>query len=351
MTVRSRYDDAIAAGVVTADSAQLSAVVLLDDILLAVNAPPKRRLFRNRPEPLPGAYLWGGVGVGKSMLMDMLYEEVVAAKERWHFHAFMQWVHSELNIARKSGADDAIAPVVRSLAGRIRFLAFDEMQIKDIADAMIVGRLFEGMLNAGISIVTTSNRPPDDLYKNEINRHLFEPFIDLIKERLTVHQLVGSNDYRQGRSVGVKRYFTPANAWARAELQRIWDKRTKGQAGPKTIKVQGRSVVLKEVYDRAARASFSDLCSAALGAADYLAIAKEVDEIFITDIPRLSRDNFNEAKRFVTLIDALYEAKVVLFASAADEPERLYVEGAGRFEFDRSSSRLREMQSDGWGQQ
>lgn len=349
MTVRLRYEAAVKDGLVRSDPAQLGAIAILDDIRTAIDAPVKRRLFRSKPDLLPGAYLWGGVGVGKSMLMDMLFAEVAAPKERWHFHAFMQWVHAEMNEARKSGVDDAIAPVVKKLAGRLRFLAFDEMQIKDIADAMIVGRLFEGMFNAGIAIVTTSNRPPDDLYKNEINRHLFLPFIDLIKDRLVVHKLDGDSDYRRGREIGDTSYFVPADGWARDELQRIWDKLTGGTSEPLVLTVKGREVPLPAHANGIARCSFFDLCGKPLGAADYLAIADAVDVLIIEDIPRLSRNNFNEAKRFVILIDALYEAKVRLFASAAAAPELLYVEGAGRFEFDRTASRLQEMQAADWG--
>ncbi|CAG0911140.1 unnamed protein product, partial [Cyprideis torosa] len=180
--------------------------------------PVKRGLFRKAPPPIMGLYMWGGVGRGKSMLMDLLFEAVEVPKQRSHFHAFMQWVHAEMNAARKMGVDDAIAPVAAKLASDGRFLAFDEMQISDITDAMIVGRLFEALFEAGVVIVTTSNRHPNDLYKNGLNRALFVPFIDLIRDRLEVHELVSPTDYRQGRLAGTPTYFTPVNAEARAEI-------------------------------------------------------------------------------------------------------------------------------------
>tara|TARA_B110000908_G_scaffold58553_1_gene71200 strand:- start:278 stop:904 length:627 start_codon:yes stop_codon:yes gene_type:complete len=184
------YAVAVADGSLREDAAQLVSLPQLERIRAAMAAPVQRvGLFCKAPEPTRGLYMWGGVGRGKSMLMDLLYDAVEAPKQRSHFHAFMQMVHAEMAIARKDGVSDAIAPVAAKLASEIRFLAFDEMQITDITDAMIVGRLFEGLFAAGVVIVTTSNRVPDDLYKNGLNRALFTPFIGLIKDRMVVHSL------------------------------------------------------------------------------------------------------------------------------------------------------------------
>ncbi|WP_322894448.1 MULTISPECIES: cell division protein ZapE [unclassified Yoonia] len=349
MTLQDDYAAAVAAGRLTADPVQQAALPELERIRAALAVPVKTGFFRKAPPPIMGLYLWGGVGRGKSMLMDMLYAAVDAPKERWHFHAFMQWVHAEIALARKDGVDDAIAPVAAKLAGRVRFLAFDEMQISDITDAMIVGRLFTALIAAGVVVVTTSNRPPDDLYLNGLNRQHFLPFIALVKDRMVVHELASAVDYRQDRLSGSPSYFTPINADSRAAITAIWDSFSQGQSEALVLHVKGREVVLPHFHNGVARARFYDLCGRPLGAADYLALADAVRVLILEDIPALSRSNFNEAKRFVTLIDSLYEAKVRLICSAAASPEMLYLEGEGTFEFERTASRLREMQSDGWG--
>ena len=350
MTLQDDYATAVAAGKLTADPVQEAALQELERIRAALALPVKTGFFRKAPPPIMGLYLWGGVGRGKSMLMDMLFAAVAAPKERWHFHAFMQWVHAEIALARKDGVDDAIAPVAAKLAGRVRFLAFDEMQISDITDAMIVGRLFTALIGAGVVVVTTSNRPPGDLYLNGLNRQHFLPFIALLNEKLVVHELASAVDYRQDRLAGSPSYFTPINAASRAAIDGIWDSFSHGQSDALVLHVKGREVVLPRFHNGVARARFYDLCGKPLGAADYLALADAVRVLILEDIPALSRSNFNEAKRFVTLVDALYEAKVQLICSAAASPEMLYLEGEGTFEFERTASRLREMQSDGWGQ-
>ncbi|MBQ2261259.1 MAG: AFG1 family ATPase [Loktanella sp.] len=349
MTLQEKYAASVAAGTLTADPVQETALPELERIRAALAVPVKTGFFRKAPAPIPGLYLWGGVGRGKSMLMDMLYDAVEAPKQRRHFHAFMQWVHAEIALARKDGVDDAIAPVAAKLAGEVRFLAFDEMQISDITDAMIVGRLFTALIAAGVVVVTTSNRPPDDLYLNGLNRQLFLPFIALLKQKLVVHELASDTDYRQDRLAGSPSYFTPINSESRAAINEIWNSLSNGQSEPLVLHVKGREVALPLFHNGVARAKFYDLCGKPLGAADYLALADAVRVLILEDIPALSRSNFNEAKRFVTLIDALYEAKVRLICSAAASPEMLYLEGEGTFEFERTASRLREMQSDGWG--
>ncbi len=347
-TVQEAYQAAVAAGRLRPDDAQIAVLPELERIRAGLEVPVKRGLFRKAPEPIKGLYMWGGVGRGKSMLMDLMYDLVSVPKQRRHFHAFMQWVHTELDAARKTGVQDALAPVAAKLAGEVRFLAFDEMQITDITDAMLVGRLFDALFAAGVTVVTTSNRPPDDLYKDGLNRQLFLPFIALIKDRLVVHELVSPTDYRQDRLAGAQSYFAPADEAARAAISEIWAHLSDGVAEPLVLHVKGREVVLPHFHNGVARAKFFDLCGKPLGPADYLALADAVRVLILEDIPRLSRHNFNEAKRFVTLSDALYEAKVQLIASAAAEPEMLYVEGTGTFEFERTASRLREMQSVEW---
>lgn len=348
MTVQQAYQAAVDSGTLQSDDAQLAVLPELERVRAALSKPVKRGLFRKTPDAVRGLYMWGGVGRGKSMLMDLLYDQVDAPKQRRHFHAFMQWVHAEMTLARKRGVDDAITPVAEKLAGAVRFLAFDEMQITDITDAMLVGRLFEALFAAGVVVVTTSNRPPDDLYKDGLNRQLFTPFIALIKDKMVVHELASATDYRQDRLAGTETYFTPNDASARAAIDQVWTGLSEGKSEALTLHVKGREVVLPQFHNGVARVKFFDLCGKPLGAADYLALAEAVRVLILEDIPALSRHNFNEAKRFVTLIDALYEGKVQLICSAAAIPEMLYVEGTGTFEFERTASRLREMQSDDW---
>ncbi|MEM9550844.1 MAG: cell division protein ZapE [Pseudomonadota bacterium] len=348
--VTELYSTRVAQGGLRTDPAQEAVLPEFDRILDALSQPVKRGFFRKAPEPPKGLYLWGGVGRGKSMLMD-LFVDIATTRvrsRRVHFHAFMQEIHAAMHLARQKGVDDAIAPVAAEVSTDVRLLAFDEMQITDITDAMIVGRLFQALFAAGTVVVTTSNRVPDDLYKDGLNRQLFLPFIDLIKDRMVIWQLASETDYRQNRLSGAPVYFTPSGRDAREAMDGIWNDLTGGPATSHTLHVKGREVIIPAFRNGVARATFYDLCGKALGPADYLALAQTVRVLLLDDIPRLSRSNFNEAKRFVTLIDALYEAKVRLICSAAAEPEMLYIEGEGLFEFERTASRLREMQSADW---
>jgi len=334
------------------DPAQLAVLDELEHIRSQLEkAQPKRGFFKRKmPTPVQGLYLWGGVGRGKSMMMDLFVEHLdIPEKRRVHFHAFMQEIHSAMHEVRKTGVDDAIAPIATEIAADLRLLAFDEMQITDITDAMIVGRLFEKLFEAGVTVVTTSNRPPDDLYKDGLNRQLFLPFIDLLEQQLKVMELISPTDYRQDRLSGSQVYFTPINAESRAAIDKIWQDMTGGQAAPHHLTVKSRTVSIPAFHNGVARARFHDLCGQPLGPADFLALAAAVRVLVLEDIPQLGRSNFNEAKRFVTLIDALYEAKVRLVASAAASPEMLYIEGEGSFEFERTASRMREMQAEDWG--
>ena len=349
-SVLDLYEARIAAGTVQRDRAQSAVLPEFERLRSALVAPMRKGLFRRSPDPVRGLYLWGGVGRGKSMLMDLFVETLgdVPAR-RVHFHAFMQEIHAAMHAARQRGVDDAIAPVAAEVVKTVRLLAFDEMQITDITDAMIVGRLLEALFAGGVTVVTTSNRPPDDLYKDGLNRQLFVPFIELIKERMVIWEVTGAEDHRRNRLEGEAVYFTPLGPAARARMDRVWQDLAGGAGSALVLTVAGRSVTIPAVRNGVGRARFYELCGHALGPADYLAIASALRVLLLDDIPRLSRSNFNEAKRFVTLVDTLYEAKVRLICSAAAEPEMLYVEGEGAFEFARTASRLREMLSDGWG--
>jgi cell division protein ZapE len=356
-TLTQIHEALVSEGRLRADPAQHAVLPVLETLRLWLEENADRKvglfagLFARPPVPPPGLYLWGGVGRGKSMLMDLFVENTaIAQKRRVHFHAFMQEIHHGMHEARKQGVEDALAPVADGITRDVRLLAFDEMQINDITDAMIVGRLFEKLFAAGVVIVTTSNRPPDDLYKTGLNRALFLPFIALLQEKLRVVELESPTDYRQHRFAGTQVYFHPAGS-ARGILSTIWNDLTGSAAGEALhLPVNGRKVEIPRFANGVGHATFWDLCAKPLGPGDFLAIAATCRVLILEDIPQLSAANYNEAKRFVTLIDALYEARVRLIASAADVPERLYIEGTGSFEFERTASRLREMQGADWGQ-
>ncbi len=352
--VTAAYRALIASEHLSRDPAQEAVLNQLDYIAAELKSAPQKGgslgwMFAKKAEPVRGLYMWGGVGRGKSMLMDLFHEATGLDKSRRiHFHAFMQEVQTALHKARQTGVDDAIRPVAEDMAAGLRLLCLDEMQITDIADAMIVGRLFERLFEAGVTVVTTSNRPPTDLYKDGLNRALFVPFINLISEKMDVLELSSPTDWRQDRLEGAKTYFHPADAKARAEVELLWSDFARGGAHPLVLKVKGREVTIPAFANGVARAQFYELCGQPLGPADYLALADAVRVLILEDIPRLSSENYNQARRFVTLIDALYEAKTRLIATAADLPEQLYIEGEGSFEFARTASRLREMQSAQW---
>ena len=357
MGVTAAYEAKLASGALRPDPAQAAAAGELARVEAALGTAPDtarsgrlRGLFRRRSEPVKGLYLWGGVGRGKSMLMDLFFaESPVGRKRRVHFHAFMQEVQGALHEARRAGAEDAILPVAETIVSEVRLLCFDEMQITDIADAMIVGRLFEKLFEGGVCVVTTGNRHPDELYRDGLNRNLFLPFIDILKQNMVVHEVGSATDYRQGRLEGHKAYFTPIDEAAEMAISRIWTDLVGQRGEPLVLHNKGREVVIPEYWGGVARADFRALCGQPLGPGDYLLIAQALRVLILKDVPRLSAAAQNEAKRFVTLIDALYEAKVKLIVSAAAEPEMLYVAGKGAFEFARTASRLREMMSAGWG--
>ena len=342
------YDGLVTSGEIFRNEAQISVLPHLDALKTELEQPVKKSLFRKASPPPKGLYIWGGVGTGKSFLMDLFAANVDVPARRVHFHAFMQEVQNALHIARAASEQDALNVVARNLSKGLRLLALDEMQIKDIADAMIVGRLFTLMREDGVVCVTTSNRPPDDLYKDGLNRQLFLPFIAYLKEHLIVHDMQSETDFRQNRMSGAQVYFTPLNSLSSQGVEELWRDLTGGRDIRHSLQVKGRSLDIPRYHNGVGRLSFYDLCGKPLGPADYLTLAEALRVIVIDDIPQLGRHNFNEAKRFVTLIDALYESKTRLICSAAALPEMLYLEGEGVFEFERTASRLREMQSADW---
>lgn len=316
-----------------------------------------RKLFqfgakKKRGEVPSGLYMYGGVGRGKSMLMDLFYDTApVDRKRRIHFHQFMLEVHADAHAFRQKTkgekeATDPIPPIADRVAGQATLLCFDEFQVSDVADAMILGRLFTALFERGVVVVSTSNRPPDDLYKDGLNRQLFLPFIELLKQKLDVLHLDSQTDYRMDRLNQMPVYVTPLGPEADAALEKDFQALTEGEEPtPATIEVQGRRTTVPRAAKGVAFIGFPDFCGRPLGAADYLALAAEFHTVILADVPKMTREKRNEAKRFVTLIDALYEHRTKLICSAGATPDELYPSGDGSFEFHRTASRLMEMQS------
>ena len=359
----SRYRTLIQSGTIRADPAQRAAVEKLQLLHMRLkDYDPELgkqvalgwfgfgRKAAKADKVLTGLYLFGGVGRGKSMLMDLFFGGApVEAKRRVHFHAFMQEVHTGVHQARQAGATDPIMPVAETVAAQAILLCFDEFQVTDITDAMILGRLFEALFARHVVVVATSNRPPDDLYKDGLNRAIFLPFIQMLKDRVDLVELDTPVDYRQGQESEALSYFTPLGPAAQAAMGAAWRRETGGEpAAPVTLSIHGRRIRIDRATDEVGRASFEELCEKPLGPSDYLAIAERFPTFFIDAIPQLKWSQNNEAKRFVTLIDAFYEAKVRLYCSAEVPPEEIFTEGAGAFEFARTASRLAEMQSSTW---
>ncbi|MEL6323540.1 MAG: cell division protein ZapE [Pseudomonadota bacterium] len=358
---RSRYEALIADGSLAPDPAQAALVEALQSLNDKLTTPARWGLFRRTPEPIRGLYVWGGVGRGKSMLMDLFFEAVsLPEKRRVHFHVFMRETHAFLAYWRgltqserrrsqwrvKGAGDDPIQPAAAKIAAHARLLCFDEFQVTQIADAMILGRLFEALVDRGVTVVATSYRPPDDLYKDGLNRSLFLPFIERLKDACDVIHLVSGKDYRLERLSEAPLWQSPLGTEADAAMERMWQSLTLGAApSAEELDVDGRILRVPCAAAGCARFSFDDLCAQPLGAGDYLAIAEAFHTILVENIPKLRPENRNEAARFVTLIDTLYEARTKLVASAAAEPESLYPEGDGAFEFERTASRLHEMRS------
>jgi cell division protein ZapE len=355
--LRARYDRLVAAGELRADADQLIAVDRLTALADAFAHPPKLGLvdrLRGRKPPAPrGVYLWGGVGRGKSMLMDLFYEGVaVTPKRRVHFHEFMMEVHERLRVERARELGDPIAPVAAAIAAEARLLCFDEMVVNNMADAAILSRLFTALIDHGVTVVATSNRPPSELYKDGLNRELFLPFIALLEQRLDVLPLNGPTDYRLQRLGGFPTWYVPNGPAATEALSRAFFRLTdyppddRAHVPSADISVPGgRTLHVPKALKGVAVFSFKRLCSEARGAADYLAIARRFHTVILVGVPVMGPERRNEAARFVTLIDELYEHRVKLLASADAEPEGLYPAGDGSFEFARTVSRLMEMRS------
>lgn len=358
------YQDLVSSGKINADPAQARAMALLntlgEDLLSYSNQMGKQGwaarlgLGGKKQKPPKGLYLWGGVGRGKSMIMDLFFDHVpIENKQRVHFHAFMQEVHRRIHAFREaqkagkvSDGKDPVPALARVIHERAWLLCFDEFHVTDIADAMILGRLFEAFFDLGMVVVTTSNRHPKDLYKDGLQRERFLPFIDLIQDRMNVYEVSAVRDYRLERLQGMEAYITPNGVKASSKLEQDFESLTIGaQPRPMGLDVNGRVVEIPRTAEGVAIMDFADMCAKPLGPGDYLAVARRFHTVILKDIPKLGPHNRDVAKRFVTLVDALYEAKTNLICSAAVAPNELYTEGDGAFEFERTVSRLMEMQS------
>jgi len=355
--VARRYAALVEAGELRPDPDQAEAAERLDRLVEEVDVPAAlsmwQRITGDRASAPRGVYLWGGVGRGKSMLMDLAFASLhSSAKRRVHFHEFMLEVHDRLRVERAREAGDPIAPVAAAIAGDTRLLAFDELVVSNPADAMILSRLLGQLLDQEVTIVATSNRPPTDLYKGGLNRELFLPFIDTITRELDVVGLNGPVDYRLERLGGFPTWHVPNGPEASAALSAAFFRLTdyppedRANVPSEELPVQGgRSLHVRKSLKGVAVFSFKRLCGEPRGAPDYLAIARRFHTIIIVGIPVMGPEKRNEAARFVTLIDALYEHKVKLLAAADAPPDALYPEGNGSFEYARTASRLIEMQS------
>ena len=361
------YQAKLAAGELAPDPAQAAAMERLQALWQALRgydpAPladaPKPagllgRLFGRsaappRPDPPQGLYLVGEVGRGKSMLMDLFFETAaVPRKQRLHFHAFMQQAHRRIHGWKQVHGDsaDPIPPLADSIAADAALLCFDEFQVHDIADAMILGRLFEALFARGTVVVATSNTAPDDLFKGQPGRDAFLPFIALINRHVEVWPLAAARDYRRERIRSLPTWHVPADGRAEAALDAAFAELT-GQArgAPTALALLGREIEVPEAARGVARFDFNQLCGRPLGPADYLAIAEAFHTLVLDNIPRLGPENFDKARRFITCIDTLYEHRCKLVASAASSPDQLYERGTNAAMFERTASRLAEMQS------
>ncbi len=364
MSIRQSYDAQVRGGHIERDAAQEAVVARLDALCDQLHGyVPGRKagalgwMFaaRARHPALRGLYVWGGVGRGKSMLMDMFFDAVdLGKKRRVHFHAFMAEVHAgiyEHRQAFKKGlvkGEDPVGPVAEGIARGASLLCFDEFTITDIADAMILGRLFKTLFASGVIVVATSNVEPSTLYAGGLNRELFLPSIALMAEHMDVVELDARTDFRMQKLAESDTLHVPVDAAAAAALTAAFKALTGSETGnPATLTVLGRAVPVPQSRGNVARFTFADLCEKPLGAQDYLAIARRYHSVIIDGIPVLKASQRNEAKRFIILIDAFYEAHIKLFASAAAPPDRLFEAEDGReaFEFQRTVSRLNEMQS------
>jgi cell division protein ZapE len=348
------YQERCEAGAIRPDPAQARAVEQLEVLHRAFTeyAPAPRgwlaRLVGGGPEAPKGLYLWGPVGRGKSMLMDLFFAAApVAHKRRVHFHAFMLDVHKRMERERRARSRQPILRVAAALAEEATLLCFDEFQVNDIADAMILERLFRALFDAGTVVVATSNRHPERLYENGLQRDRFLPFIGLLQGRLNIVALDSGRDYRLARMIGKPIYFRPLDDRAHRAVEAAFAELTEGAPiVSETLTIMARPLEAPRVAGNVAWFTFDELCAQPHSAVDYLALADRFAAIVVEGVPRLSPRERNEAQRFHILIDALYEARTLLVVSAEVPPQEIYVEGDGSFEFQRTVSRLMEMQSE-----
>ncbi|CAA2143153.1 cell division protein ZapE [Hyphomicrobium sp. ghe19] len=354
-TITDGYKRRLAEQEIEPDAAQAALAIRLDDLETELAAyRPKNgmlaKVFSKPPVPPKGLYIWGSVGRGKTMLMDLFFEETsFEPKRRAHFHEFMADVHDRIGEARKTVDGDPIPHVAEGIAKEARLLCFDEMHVTDIADAMILGRLFEALFAAGTVVVATSNARPSELYKNGLNRQLFLPFISALEKRLDVVELGAKKDFRLDKLSGATLYFHPIDTAAKAALDAHWKRLTGNHPGkPQTLDVKGRKLQVPVASMGVARFQFADLCDRPLGANDYIHIAHAFHTVIIDGIPLLTPDRRDVARRFINLVDALYDGRICLIASAAAEPSALYPKGDGADLFQRTASRLTEMRSEAY---
>lgn len=358
--MRAAYERRMAEGAIRPDLGQAAAVEALERVAAAL-VKDGRGLF-GRARSVRGAYLWGPVGRGKSMLMDLFFDIAPARrKQRVHFHIFMARIHRLVNAWRtgdgaarraqfgKARGDDPIAPVADLIAGEATLLCFDELSVTDIADAMILGRLFEALFERGVTLVATSNRPPGDLYKDGINRQLFTPFIAMLEARMEIVPVAGGHDWRLDRLRAARLWLSPIDPDNETQFDILWRDMLGGDAEiGATLEVLGRTQHWPRATGGMLRAHFASLCVQALGPADYIAIAQRFHTVFIEALPRLTPDKRDEARRLATLIDTLYEARARIAVLAAAQPADIYPAGDQAFEFQRTASRLEEMRSQTW---
>ncbi len=347
MTQTSAYDLALAEGRLKPDSAQREVWQHLEALRAELETSQKtlwQRFTRAKIKAPRGLYIHGAVGRGKTMLMDLFFATVRSTpKRRVHFHAFMQDIHRQRATLK---GEDVINRIADDIAKQARLLCLDEMQVTDIADAMIIGRLFEALEARGVCFVTTSNLPPEELYKDGLNRELFLPFIKKLRDSLAVLSLDSLHDYRLGRIKSHETFIVPPSS---AKLNAIWNTLTDAATGsPLELDILGRKVHIPHAAHGCARFTFAELCENPLGPADFLAIAKSFRTVFVENIPVLKPDHRNEARRFVLMIDTFYDAGTRLVATAEAEPEKLHPKGKHGFEYQRTVSRLKEMQSASW---
>ena len=354
-TVLQRYDERLALGEIEVDRSQRAIAVRLDELQshLAAIEPDGgllKRFFGKNSVVMKGLYIFGAVGRGKTMLMDLFFEDTrFEPKRRVHFHEFMADVHDRIGLARQTVPGDPIPVVAKSISADAKLLCFDEMHVTDIADAMILGRLFQGLFSAGTIVVTTSNAQPSMLYKNGLNRQLFLPFIDMIETHMDVVELTAAKDFRLDKLVGEALYFMPADVAARAALDAHWNRLTGRHPGkPMVIDIKGRALKVPLASMGVARFNFAELCDVPLGVNDYLHLAHAFHTFIIDDIPVIEPARRDVARRFINLIDALYDSRICLIASADAEPDALYAHGEGAELFQRTASRLTEMRSEAY---